>query len=150
MRGKIRKNNRNDGNFADLKLVHDEENFNSYRKEVATTVEGGGGMDDGTKMILEQMDKDSRERESRYHNDAKERESRYREEMKAQDERWKQESKEREDRLLSAINDMKSDLRSDFKDVKDEAKTTKFTVIGLTISVILGVAAMVIAVVLAK
>jgi hypothetical protein len=41
---------------------------------------------------------------------------------------------------------MKSDLRSDFK---DEARTTKFTVIGLTISVILGVAAMVIAVMVA-
>ncbi|WP_339309780.1 hypothetical protein NZ043_27675 [Paenibacillus sp. FSL k6-2145] len=143
----VAKHNVSDPGMAEIRQGYLQTAFtypqNSNGKE-------GDSMDESNKWTLDHLTRDAREREERYYKDAQEREKRYREDMLEQDRRWRQESKEREDRLLSAINDMKSDLRSDFKDVKDEAKTTKFTVIGLTISVILGVAAMVVAVVLAK
>jgi hypothetical protein len=110
---------------------------------------GDGSMDDSSKLMIERLDRDSREREERYHKDAQEREQRYRQEMLEQDRRSRQEAKEREERLMASIESLKTDLKQDFKDVKDESRTTRNTVIGLAISVIIGIAAIVVAFILA-
>ncbi|WP_366294493.1 hypothetical protein [Paenibacillus sp. AN1007] len=100
---------------------------NMYQDEVATAKEQRGGvrMDDGTKMILERMDKDSREREARYHNDAKERESRYKAEMIEQDKRWRDEMKEREERILNAIKEGSERTEKKITAIEDEVKQIK-------------------------
>lgn len=138
---------------SDLVRKYMELNFMDTIKYQSATRKGEE-MDDSAKTLLNRLDQDirdhkqeMRDRDASILADAKERENRYRDEMKAQDERWRQESKEREERLMSAINDMKNDLRSDFQDVKEESRTTRNTVIALTVSIILGIAAMVIAVV---
>ncbi|WP_226000876.1 hypothetical protein [Paenibacillus sp. BJ-4] len=122
--------------------------------ETATTTENnaeaGDNMDDSTKLLLERIERDSREREARYHKDAQEREQRYREEMKEQDRRLRQEANEREERILNAIAEVKTDLKQDFQDVKDESRTTRNTVIALTVAIIIGIAGMVITVVLTR
>ncbi|WHX37432.1 hypothetical protein QNH38_08295 [Paenibacillus polymyxa] len=112
--------------------------------------EAGDNMEDSTKLLLERIERDSREREARYHKDAQEREQRYRDEMQEQDRRLRQEAKEREERILNAIVEVKTDLKQEFQDVKDESRTTRNTVIALTVAIIIGIAGMVITVVLTR
>ncbi|WP_339194230.1 hypothetical protein MKY95_20885 [Paenibacillus sp. FSL P4-0176] len=142
----------NDENKDLIQRYIDLHNMDASKYHSAT--KEGNNMDESTKALINRLDQDMRDhkqeirdRDAAITADAKERENRYRDEMKAQDERWRQESKEREERLMSALNDMKNELRSDFQDVKDESRTTRNTVIALTISIILGVAAMVLAVI---
>ncbi|OMF50897.1 hypothetical protein [Paenibacillus peoriae] len=79
-------------------------------KYVAATTENkteaGDNMEDSTKLLLERIERDSREREARYHKDAQEREQRYRDEIQEQDRRLRQEAKEREDRIVKQIADL--------------------------------------------
>lgn len=142
------------GNFAVVIPIGSKiQNNDQIHKETSATTDNtgrGDNMDDSTRTLLNRLDQDMRDHKQEMRDrdasilaDAKERENRYREEMKAQDERWRQESKEREERIISALNDMKGD----FNDIKEESRTTRNTVIGLTVSVILGVAAMVLAVI---
>lgn len=119
----------------------------------SSSKESGDDMDSGYQKLIDRLDQDMRDHKQEIRNrdsallkDAQERENRYKQEMIEQNSRLREEAKEREERILNAIND----LKSDFKDVKDESKTTRNTVIGLTVSVIIGVAAMVLAMVLAK
>ena len=72
-----------------------EQSRSGTKKINATSDESGESMDDATKMILERLERDSRERESRYHEDAKERESRVSELTKE----TRQDNKDREERL---------------------------------------------------
>ncbi|BFH65402.1 hypothetical protein [Paenibacillus azoreducens] len=62
----------------------------------------GDNMDETLKMMLERIERDSREREERYHQDAREREERYYQEIKEQ----KEDAKERDDRILKQISEM--------------------------------------------
>ncbi|OMC73029.1 hypothetical protein BK121_08965 [Paenibacillus odorifer] len=86
------------------------------------SMERGGDdiMDDSIKMMIERMERDSRERENRYHTDAQERENRYREEMKEQDRRLREEAKEREERILAAVNGSSKRIEDQLKEVKQE------------------------------
>lgn len=68
-------------------------------------------VDEGTKMILERLERDSREREERYHADAAGREKRYREDQKALESR----SEIREERLNATVEGIRTDVRSDLK-----------------------------------
>lgn len=111
---------------------------------------GDNRMDEATKMILERLERDSREREERYHADAAEREKRYREEMLEQDRRNRQEAKEREERILNSILEMKQDIKSDFNEVKSDVRASRNTLITLAVATILGVAAMVVTVMLTQ
>lgn len=105
---------------------------------------GDGKLDDLMKVLLEKMDKDAREREERYHRDAQEREKRYREEMMEQDRRFRQEAKDREERILTSIGELKRDIRSEFAEIKEDTRTSRNTLVALSVATILGVAAMVV------
>jgi hypothetical protein len=105
---------------------------------------GDGKLDDLMKVLLEKMDKDAREREERYHRDAQEREKRYREEMMEQDRRFRQEAKDREERILTSIGELKKDIRSEFAEIKEDTRTSRNTLVALSVATILGVAAMVV------
>lgn len=109
--------------------------------EIAATgdkKESGGQMDDYLKVLIEKLDTDAREREQRYHKDAQEREQRYREE-----------AKEREERIASALHDLKTDLKAEMTEVKNEVRNTKINLTALSITTILGIAAMVVGVLIA-
>ncbi|MCY9513328.1 hypothetical protein [Paenibacillus apiarius] len=128
-----------------------------YESSAAINESGGKNMDESTKMLIDRLDQDLRDhkqevrdRDTKILTDAQEREQRYRTELVEQHKLFREEAKEREERMMSAMNEMKAELKESFKDVKDESKTTRNTVIALTISVILGVATMVLAVFLAK
>jgi hypothetical protein len=114
---------------------------------------GERSMDEGTKMMLERLERDSREREQRYHADAQEREKRYRDE-----------SKEIEERIAKLIGDLRDDVKSEFKafeakldkiDQSVDAKLDKIEtrvdntykhITAITISTIVGIGACVLAV----
>ncbi|WP_068505702.1 hypothetical protein [Paenibacillus kribbensis] len=87
--------------------------------------EVGDNMDDSTKLLLERIERDSREREARYHKDAQEREQRYREEILEQDRRWKQEAKEREERILNAIKENADRTEKKIDSVEEEIRLIK-------------------------
>lgn len=85
----------------------------------------GDNMDDTLKMMLERIERDSREREDRYHTDAQERESRYRQEMMEQNRALKQEAKEREERILAAIKESAERTEKKVSSIEDEIKLIK-------------------------
>ncbi|MEK3849946.1 MULTISPECIES: hypothetical protein [Paenibacillus] len=87
--------------------------------------EVGDNMEDSTKLLLERIERDSREREARYHKDAQEREQRYRDEMQEQDRRWKQEAKEREERILTAIREGSERTETKISSVEEEIRLIK-------------------------
>jgi MoxR-like ATPase len=97
--------------------------------------DGGEPMDESIKMLVDRMDKDLRE----HRQEIRDRDARLQSEFQEREKRTHDEVKEREERIISSL-----------AEVKNESTSTKNTVIGLTISVILGVAAMVLAVVLSK
>lgn len=131
-------------------IINEKWDYNNKEQE-------GDRVDENTKIILDRLDKDIRDhkqevrdRETRLLTDAQEREQRYRNDLLEQQRLYREEAKEREERMMGAMNQMKTDLMEAFKDVKEESKVTRHTVIALTISVVLGVAAMVVAMFLAK
>lgn len=113
--------------YIDIQSVLDK--FNQARSESSPSQEkreDGDHMDESTKMFIERLERDSREREERYHKDAQEREERYRQEIIEQDRRFRLEAKEREERfeklilrISSDITETKNSLKEDIKDVKD-------------------------------
>lgn len=104
---------------------------------------GDNSMDESTKMLLERIERDSREREERYHREAQEREERYRADMLEQDRRFRQDLKEREERMVSLVNGISTDI----SDVKTEFTETKKHVQSLVTTNIWGMIATVLAIV---
>ncbi|PYE47552.1 hypothetical protein HUB98_08955 [Paenibacillus barcinonensis] len=80
----------------------------------------GDSMDESTKMMLERLERDSREREERYHKDAQEREQRFRDEVKEQADLYRTEAKEREERIEKMINGLSTEI----KEIRSEASQT--------------------------
>jgi len=140
--------------------------YGHSHKDKGDTVypEGGNHMDEATKTILERLDKDIRdhkqevrERDAKIIADAQEREQRYREEAKEREERMlhivqemKSDMKDLKAEMKSDLQSFKTEMKSDIQDIKEECRSTRNTVLVLTLSVILGVAAMVLAIVFAK
>ncbi|MNM22048.1 hypothetical protein D3C81_324170 [compost metagenome] len=114
--------------------------------------EGDLIMDESTKLLLERLERDSREREERYHKDAQEREERYREQMLEQDRRFRQDMKEREERIESAvkgISDDIADLKQDFTESKKHIQNLVTANVWGMIATVLAIVALTITVVLA-
>lgn len=103
-------------------------------------------VDDSTKILLERIDRDVRDHKQ----EVRDRDARLQMEFQEREKRIYEETKEREERILKALDDVRKGLKDDFKEAKDEAKATKWSVLALAISTILGIAAMVIAVLLEK
>lgn len=153
---------------------HSAKEYNNNNETIETVYEemrslfqhaagkGDDVMDNALNMILDRLQQDAREREERYHNDAREREQRYRNEMTEQESIIRQDAKEREERIINAINDLKSevkereertlnalveiknDFKSELSDIKDDVRSSRNTLITLSITTILGIAAMVV------
>ncbi|PAD31882.1 hypothetical protein [Paenibacillus sp. 7523-1] len=96
------------------------QNINSQPLQSIKPPGKGDEMDESTKMMMERLERDSREREERYHKDAQEREQRFRDEIKEQADLYRQEAKEREERIEKMINGLSSEI----KEVRSEASQT--------------------------
>ncbi|MFE4568816.1 hypothetical protein [Paenibacillus chitinolyticus] len=138
---KTRKNRSSKFYVAQRRHANDENDIPRYNAPYE--INGGDTMDDGTKMMLERLERDSREREERYHNDSKERESRYHDE-----------AKEREERITKLVEGLRTDIKAEFKTfssqldkMETKVDNTYKHISAITISTIVGIAACVIAVV---
>lgn len=113
---KVRKN----ANINDAREI-----LNKSARESATAMEGGDSMDDSTKMFIERLERDSREREARYHKDASEREARFTalvKEIKADNKQDMTTLREDIKEDLGSIRTDMRDLKNDFKEVRAEMK----------------------------
>ncbi|MBC1287001.1 hypothetical protein [Listeria booriae] len=89
---------------------------------------------------------ESRDREDRYRNEAKEREDRYRNEAKEREVRYQAKALSLENQFQKTADGIQ-DL---VKDMKKDNKSTTFAIWTLSISTILGIAAMIVTVLLTK
>lgn len=129
--------------------------INDGRKQVSPSYEGGASrMDETSRVLFERMDRDIRD----FKKEAAEREERARKDAKEREDLARAEAKEREERMMSILSEMKSDFRNDLSDmradinsklsdIKSDTRASKNTLITLSVTTILGVAAMVIAVI---
>lgn len=127
-----------------------------YSEQAAAHSGGNDDMDDSTKMILERLERDSREREARYHADAREREQRSREDtaelkqfIREQNERFDKSLEEARKGFKADFTDLKSEfkeLRAEFRDLKTSTDGTNKWIIGLAITTIIAIVAIAVAV----
>lgn len=128
-------------NTSDLSTTYEYTgNIALINTEIVNTGKVGDNVDDTTKMMLERLERDSREREARYHADAREREQRVRE----RDQRIEQMIVEMRREFKEDFAEMKSEfkeLRTDFKDLKSSTDSTNKWIIGLAITTIAAIVA---------
>lgn len=121
----------------------------SAREQSSTSRGEEKNMDDLTKIILERLERDSREREARYHADAQERELRF---FKLVEDS-KRDYKEGFAELKSDFKELKSEIKTDFSELKSEFRELKKStddtnkwIIGLAITTIVAIVSVAVAV----
>jgi hypothetical protein len=100
-----------------------------YEQAAAEQEKDGGHMDEGTKYLLDRLDKDFRD----HKREVAERDARLQSEMQEREQRIHQEAKEREERILSAIQESSRRMDNQLAEIKQSvnqaetriAETTK-------------------------
>ena len=102
--------------------------------------------------FFKEIKEDMRERETRNEkrisdlaDHTEKRDAQLRADLKEREERFRQESREREERFLNAVDEIKSE----FRETKADNKSTKIALWTLSITTIIGIAAMVVAILIA-
>ncbi|MHA7963511.1 hypothetical protein ACX93W_05140 [Paenibacillus sp. CAU 1782] len=127
-----------------------------YNERAYGSGESGDKMDESTKMMIERLERDSREREERYHNDAREREQRLEKRFERIETLLSSSRQEMRDDIAGLKSDMKSDvaeiktdfkeMKQDFKDLKKSTDDTNKWIIALAITTILAIVAVAVSV----
>ncbi len=138
--------------------MHVRNQLDRNNEEVASSFSNGSGdkMDESTKMMIERLERDSREREERYHNDAREREQRLEKRFERIETLLSSSRQEMREDIADLKSDMKSDvaeiktdfreMKQDFKDLKKSTDDTNKWIIGLAITTIAAIVAVAVSV----